>query len=422
MHTRQAASLASAFVLLATCAGAQVPFGEAVGGLESADSKVRLRSAALLKEAAYVEAALPLVKLLSDPDNAVQLEAIAAEMNIFTAGRAGPRRIGIITIEDRSRAAAESSFDAGPLMLGAAPVPSEVLLALRLATRDDSPKVSVEALYAFGALGAQVTGARRRDLLQGSLADLKGLLSLPDPALRRAAVRVVGRLYERQSGDAPVDQPLGNLVIAAVNEADRAMKLAAMDTLGALREARAVDGLSELFRFYRKGDLAEAALRALARIGSRSSAPLFLMQLASRSAPVKVLAIEGLARTGDASHMAAIQDALKREHNDGVIAASNFAAAMLSNAPIEQLVDALNRPKWHDAARQYLVEILPGRITRIARYAQDPLPRMRADVADIVGLAGDPQGVAVVAPLLQDLDQQVALAAGRATVRLTSDR
>jgi len=422
MRTRQAASFASAFVLLATCVGAQVPFDEAIRGLSSSDAKVRLRSATLLKESAYVESAIPLAKLLSDPDNAVQLEAIAAEVTIFTSGKIGSRRIGIITIEDRSRAAAETVFDAGPLALGTAPVPSAVLLTLRLAARDDSPKVGLEALYAFGALGSQATGTKRRDLLQGSLADLTGLLSLPDPALRRAAVRVVGRLYERRAGDGPLDRQIGDLVITAVNEADRTMKFAALETLGALRDARAAGGLAELFRFYRKGELAEAALRALARIGSPSSAPLFLMQLAGTPAAMKALAIEGLARTGDASHMAAIQDALKGERNDRVIAAGNFAAAMLSNAPIEQLVDALNRPKSHDAARQYLVEILPGRITRIARYAQDPLPRMRTDVADIVGLAGDPQGAEVVAPLLKDTDKQVALAAERATMRLTSDR
>jgi HEAT repeat protein len=417
------AGSAGCFVLLFSAVlVAQVPYDEAIGGLASKDVRVRLHSATLLKESAYVESAIPLAKLLSDPDNAVQLEAIAAEVNIFTAGKGGPKRVGIITIEDRTRPAGQQIFDAGPLVLAAAPVPTGVLIALRLATRDDSPKVSIEALYAFGALGSQLTGRPRRDLLQGSLADLAALLSVQDPALRLAGLRVIGRLYARRAGDAPIDQMLGNLVIAAVNENDREMKLAAMDTLGALRERRAVDGLTQLFQFYGKGDLAEAALAALSRIGDRSSAPLFLTQLSGKPTPMKVIAIEGLARIGDASHMAAIQSALKHEGDERVIAASNFAAAMLSNAPIEQLVDALNRPKSHDVVRQYLVEIAPGRVTRMSRYAQDPAPRMRIDVADIVGLADDPQGVRVVAPLLTDMDKQVAVAAERATRRLQTDR
>lgn len=45
MRTRQAVRLASAFLLLASCASAQVPFDEAIGGLSSSDPKVRLHSA-----------------------------------------------------------------------------------------------------------------------------------------------------------------------------------------------------------------------------------------------------------------------------------------------------------------------------------------------------------------------------------------
>ena len=416
------ASVSASFVLLATCASAQISFDQAIGGLGASDARVRLRSATLLKESPHIEAAVPLAKAVGDPDNAVQLEAIAAELNIFVAGKGEPvKKLGFITIDDRTRAAAQNAFDAGPLALGAAPVPPQVLVALRSAIRDDSPKVAIEALYAFGTLGVQPTGMARQDLLQASAPDLMAMLNLPDPALRLAAIHVVGRLYQKRAGDLVVDPRLSNVVIAAVNESDRTIKLAAMATLGDIRETRAIDGLTQLFQFYGKGELAEGALAALARIGHRSSAPLFLMQLENRSAEFKALAIEGLARTGDASHMAAIQTALKRERDDRVVGAAEFAAAMLSNAPIEQLIDALNRPKSHDAARQYLIEVAPGRVSRMSRYAQDPTPRVRVDVADIVGLAGDPQGLAVIAPLLTDKDKLVALAAERATLRLRND-
>jgi HEAT repeat protein len=410
-------------LFLPAIAIAQVPYDQAVGGLTSPDPKVRLHSATLLKESAYVEAGVPLAKLVGDPDNAVQLEAIAALVNIFTVGKGAPKRIGFIRFEDWSRRPALAAFEGGPLVLGTAPVPPAVLLALRLAARDDSPAVSIEALYAFGALGSQLSGRARRDLLQRSTADMAGLLAMPDPELRLAAVRVIGRLYKPRPGDAPVDTALADLVITAVNESDRAMKAAAMETLGDIHEVRAVAGLTELLDFYGQGELALPALSALARIGDRSSAPVFLMRLKGKWTPkAKALAIAGLARTGDASHMAAIQGALKQEHDDLVIAASNFAATMLSNAPAERLVDALNRPNLHDAVRGYLVEIAPGHVSRLSRYAQDPEARMRIDIADIVGLADDPQGVQVVEPLLADMDKQVVFAAERAMRRLNADR
>jgi len=293
-------------------------------------------------------------------------------------------------------------------------------VALRLATRSNAPKVGVDALYALGALGAQSTGMARQDLLQALAPELMALLNQPDPAIRLAAIRVIGRLYQKRAGDAAVDQRLSNLVIAAVNESDRAVKLAAMETLGLVRDTRAIEGLTQLFQYYGKGELAEGALTALARIGHRSSAQLFLMQLTGKSSVFKALAVEGLARTGDASDMAAIQRALKGD-DDRVIGAGDFAAAMLSDAPIERIVDALNRPRTHDTARQYLIELSPGRISRLSRYVQDPTPRLRIDIADIAGMTDDPDGLAVIAPLLTDKDKQVMIAAERATLRLRND-
>lgn len=397
MLTRRVVSVV---MLLAASASAQVPYDEAIAGLSSKDPKVRLRSATLLKESAYVEAALPLAKLISDPDDAVQLEAIAAEVNIFT-GKGGPKRVGV----------------------GTTAVPPAVLLTLRLATRDDSAKVCLDALNAFGTLAVQATGTARRDLLEDSVADVVSMLSRPDPALRVAAVRVIGRLYERRPGDGGIEPQLADAVINAVNEENREVKLAAMDTLGALRDARVVDGLTRLFQFFGRNDMGLSALVALARIGDKSSVPLFLAQLSGKTpATFRAAAIEGLARAGDASHIPAIQDAINRERDERVFYAGDFAAAMLINGSIERLVGALNRPKLHDAVRQYLVEIAPGRVARLGRYAQDPTPRLRIDIADIVGLAGDPQGSAIVSPLLNDMDPDVVFAAQRALARLNTDR
>ena len=54
-----------------------------------------------------------------------------------------------------------------------------------------------------------------------------------------------------------------------------------MDTLGRLRYERGVDALTQLFQYYKQGELAEAALDALARIAHPASTPLFVSQLAS---------------------------------------------------------------------------------------------------------------------------------------------
>ena len=112
-----------------------------------------------LKQAAYPESAVPLAGAIADSEDAIQLEAIAAELNVFLAEKIVPRkRVGLI-VEVRNQISAIAVFNQGPAALDPRPVPAEVLTALRTATHDDNPRVSVEALYAFGALVTTYTGS-----------------------------------------------------------------------------------------------------------------------------------------------------------------------------------------------------------------------------------------------------------------------
>src|SRR5215204_1660036 len=126
---------------------AQPSFDEAMRDLKSSGASTRLRAVQGLQELASAEAALPIAPLLNDPQNDVQLAAIAAEMSIFLAEPVVPRRRVGFVVEVRNSVAAEAAFTAGLFALGTRPVPLEVLTALRLAARDDNPRVALEALY-----------------------------------------------------------------------------------------------------------------------------------------------------------------------------------------------------------------------------------------------------------------------------------
>ncbi len=397
---------------------AQVSFDQATADLASPDAGTRLRTARMLKDAAYPEAAVPLAKLLADREDALQLEAVAAELNIFLAEKIIARkRIGFV-IEKRNAISSEAAFAGGPLALGPRPVPIEVLTALRAAARDDNPRVGLEALYAFGALASQPRGLERRELLRASGPDLAAMIGAQDPALRFAAIRVMGRLFERRPGDDPVEESVGDAVIIALNDGDRTVRSAAMHALGAMRYDRATKALTDLFEHFRKGDQAEAAFEAAARIAHPATAAMFTAQLASKSPAIKALAIEALARMSDPSMLAAIEGALAGERNETVLLAARFAGAMLSNGPVDPVVDALLKPPLRDLARQYLVELAPGRTAALARLVQDPNPGRRADVIDALGLAGDAAALTLLDPMVKDADPQVARAAERAVARL----
>ena len=307
----------------------QVPFEQAVADLGSPDAGTRLRAAQLLRNAAFPEAAIPLAPLLTDPQDEVQFAAIAAELNIFLVEPVVAKKRVALLVEVRNAVQAEPAFSAGPNALGARTVPVAVLTGLRVAARDQNPRVAIEALYAFGALAIQPGGAARRDLLRAAGPDLAAFIGFSDPAMRYAAVRVLGRVFAKRAQDEAIEPTVGDAVITALNDRDRAVKAAAMRALGSMRYARGLQALTDQFTFYRKGDAAETALDALAQIAHPTSVPLFIEQLASPSAALRTFAIEGLARTGDAAQLPAIQAMLEKEREASVTLAGAFASIML---------------------------------------------------------------------------------------------
>jgi HEAT repeat protein len=236
--------------------------------------------------------------------------------------------------------------------------------------------------------------------------------------MRYASVRVIGRLFARRAGDGPIESTVGDAVITALNDNDRAVKVAAMLALGAMRYERGVQALTDLFSYYGKGELAEAALYGLSQIAHQTSAPLFIAQLSSKTTPLRGIAIEGLARVGDRANLAAIQGVLDKEHDQGVTLAGAFALVLLGNGTTDSVADWLGRPRLRDQAKRYLIEMAPGRTGAFAHQLLDSDPQIRIDTIDALGLAGDPAAIAVLEPLTKDRDPQVGRAAERAVARL----
>jgi HEAT repeat protein len=409
MRTPQGARAAAiCAAALAMLGAVQVPFEQVARDLKSPDTNVRLRAAQLLREAAYPEAALPLAPLITDAIDAVQLEAIRAELAIFLE----------TTIASRGRFA-EAAFEAGPIVLGPNPVPVEVLTELRKAMYDSSPDVAIESLYAFGALAVDLAGNARRQLLLGSGPELSALATAAGrPAARLAAVRVIGRVFGRRPDDLPINDSVGDAAVMALNDGDRAIRAAAADALGRMRYERAVQALTDLYQFHGRGEAADEVLDVLARIAHRSSVNFMAAALTTSVARTRRIAIEGLARMGDPAHAATVQAALAGERDASVILAGAFAAVRLGTGRLDALIDALGDARRREQAFNYLIELAPGRADQFGPYTQNPQASVRTDLADILGLAADPAGLPVVESLMRDRDAQVAHAAERAASRL----
>jgi len=406
---------------MASCSAvvlAQVPFEQATKDLTSPDTNVRLKAVRLLKSAANPETAIPLAAAVTDSEDAVQFEAIAAAMNIYLAEKVVPKKRVALVVEVRSKVEAEATFLDGPSALNAQIVPDALLTALLRASRDDNPGVALDALYTFGALADNQSPSARAPFRSTGGPDLTGLLGVPQLEMRIAAARVIGRLYERRATDPAVDEVVGDSVVRAVNDSEGDVRFAAMDALGAMRYERAVKSLTDLYQYYRRNEIAGAAVQTLARIGHDSSVPIFEEWLAGKDAWQRTAAIEGLARVGNPASVGRIHATVAREKNENVLLSSRFADVLLANGALDPLFDALAKPKLREQAMRYLVEAAGGRTSAFAGPAKNPSPQIRADIADLLGLSRDAAASAVLGPLAQDADPGVALAARRATARL----
>jgi HEAT repeat protein len=397
---------------------AAVSFEETIADLRSDNPRVRLRAVERLEGTPYREAAVPLAAAVGDSDDGVQMRAIAAELNIFLAEPVVPRRrVGGI-IELRNRISAEAIFEQGSSLLDPRPVPGDVLAALRATVNDEHPEVAREALYAFGALADNAYGAYRIRLLGASAAELAAALGSADTGVRLAAVRTIGHVYAWRPGDPGIPELLGDPIVTLLNDRSFDVKLAASDALGALRYGRAVQALTAIFEHYEQGTTAASALEALARIAHPSSEALFATALGSRAPAIRVAAIEGLARLGVVGQAAAIEQALADSRDDDLRLAVEFARVLLGAGPMDGLVEGLTHPDTRSRALQYLAEAIPGRSRLLAPHMPDPVPAVRADLLEAVGLSGDPTAVGLAERLRNDTDPLVARAVERALARL----
>jgi len=389
----------------------QAQYEQAIRDIDSRDAGDRQRAVRLLGSAAYPEAAVPLAKLVLDPKDDIQLEAIGAELNIFLADRGATKPRG-------SLEGASAAFAAGPEAIGPMPVPLALMGALRTASRDENPRVASEALYAFGALSAGVSGNSRRELRSISGPELVGALGAADPSVRSAALNVLGRVYERGPTDGPVDPSVGDPIVHIMNEPDRILALGAIHAVGAMRYERALVSLTELFQYHGTGEMAEASFDAVARIAHPSSATLFDAQLVSKTAAIRGIAVEGIARLGDPARMPKVRSALSRERDSGVLLAQAFAACRLARAVIDPIVDGFKRNATRDQARKYFWELAPEHVQAFAPALRNADANVRLAAVDALGFSGDRAALPMVEPMASDPDARVAAAAQRAAARL----
>jgi HEAT repeat protein len=180
-------------VLVALAGAQQATFEEVVRDLSHRDAGVRVAAMRALVQGGHPQAIEPIARLIGDPVDAVQLEAIFSVVS-FYAGEQAPtrRRIGGV-FEMRGSRGPEAAFLKGPYIVAPLQVPAGVPSALVAALRDDSDRVRADALYAIAIVNPAPAARAVTDPMVPLLGDAS-------PLVRVAAARALGRLRAQGAG------------------------------------------------------------------------------------------------------------------------------------------------------------------------------------------------------------------------------
>jgi len=423
------AVLAAAAALAAAPAGARgqdVPFETVIAGLKSPDPSARIGSLVLLRQAGYLDAAPAIAPLLTDPDPTVQGAAVETVLGFYLVDPKYTWDFGKSLIKEKGATLALFAFVQGAGATIANPVPPEIIRGLVGATGSSTPTVRFDAAYTLAVLGRPLA-------LQGRLPDaiavVDGLIAIlreSNPVMKQAATNALGRLLgaANESGLpnaslASLRTEAGDLIVGGLNEADLDLRLASMGALGEMRYERAVQSLTDLFNYHKKGPEAFAAFDAVAKIGHPGSLPVFMAQLANREAQVRRLAIEGIARTGDPGSMAQAKAKMEGDQSAYVGHALAFAKARTGDfSEMTKLVQGFKYSSLESDTFSYLVELGPAAAGELAPFSTHGEAKVRAGVAEVLGIVGTQTSLGLVEVLMRDRSKLVAEAAARSQKRL----
>jgi HEAT repeat protein len=395
-------------VTAAVAAVAQQParFEDVVRNLRNPDPKIRISAVRLLREAGYAEAIGPLAAVINDPENAIQLEAIDAELSFFLVEPVPAKKRIALLVEVRTQGHAPAAFELGPLAVWPKPVPAELVDALLLAVDDDNRKVRVEAIYTLGVIGS----ASRVPLSDASLARLLKALDHYDPAVRAGAARVIGRLQIKSAGEG---------LLKAVNDSSAEVRYASIRALGEIREERAIQALTEQLTYYGRGEGARSALDALSRMAHPSSVAVFQSRLADKDPHLRRAAVEGLARAGNVESVNPFIIEVNQDPSDMVRVAMAFALYKKGHVTyLGRLIDFTNTDQLTLQIQQYFVELGPSVVPLAITRLHEPDVDARRNLVAILGAIGDHATVTALMPLTEDRDRDVAAAATSAIERI----
>jgi HEAT repeat protein len=412
--------LALAVVLAAgPFAVAQDSLEDQVANLKSPTTKTRQAAAKALGESRRHEAVAPLSALVRDPEPRVRLEVVLALTKLrdlsgvpalVTSLQDGDPKVreqaisALVEIySERDSTGTTSRFlqmfsdeFKGPVVPPFTTVDPAVFQGLTETLRDEEKDLRAESAQAIGILGGSIVA----DHLVAALQD-------PESDVRGAAATALSKVGNAEQGRA--------LVPLLADESSQ-VRNRAIEAVGVLHVVEAGPALRELYEQNERRALGTRALASMAMTGDPNQADLYRQLLMSTDPERRRIAVEGLARVSEPSRIDGFKKDFQREKNAEVRLAYNFAITLLGDrAFLDSIVLALpDSGERGERARAYIEELGPSLAIDLYPYLQDPDPKVRASLCDVLAGFGDPAAIEWLTPMLGDPNPDVVDRANRA--------
>jgi HEAT repeat protein len=260
-----------------------------------------------------------------------------------------------------------------------------------------------------GSLEARASAARGVGVLRGAAA-------LPD-LVEGTHSKDSDVIYEALIALQKIrDESAGPRVEFRLHDLDSKVQIAAIETVGLLRDQGALPELADALKRARDVKVKRAALTSIAMLPDPASRPLYAQYLRDKDDKLRGAAAEGFARLRDPNDLGMLEKAWQDEGKTSARLSLAFAQVMLGRkdlsefSPLQFLINNLNSAAYDGVALPFLVELARDEGLRESLFG--PMSTGTKDekigLARILARSGGPESVAPLQKLSGDSDAEVA--------------
>jgi HEAT repeat protein len=276
-----------------------------------------------------------------------------------------------------------------------------------------------EAIAAEVGHAASVDARANAARAAGILRDGAAVPALGEALRSRETVLMMESLYAMQKIGDPA---AGTAAAFLVRDLDEKVQLAALETVGVLRNTASAAAVRQVFTNARNDKVQRSALEALAVFGVPDDRKLFQQYAADSDAVMRAAALEGLGRIREPEDTPLLDTAFNEKNIDWrVHLAAAFALVSEGKvdtaefSPLQYLVENLDQANRDETAQAYLTELCRREDVRKGVYALLPQASVQQKIVlcNILAASHAPDVVPVLTDLSKDANSDLSLAAAK---------